>query len=366
METRLTEEVFMGITTFVATYTVPLVTQSGGGQGPILNMSELPAEAVATSTCDMFERVPVGKIDERSKLENEILKKLKSKELAYIPKKLPASIKASSLCAVDHHTGLEVKIVPNFKKTYEECYSPKIYSCIFSNIPGTNNSLASLLYLLDPTVHLLFFDHGGDISEFDSMVVEPPQGLAILIEAENEYGEKYLIVEGVLANKSFNELVPLSSVNGIVHSRVYYFVNECIEEYARELGMIAFTSTYQVQSTSEVGPIEYLEYLSKLYKFKFKRGRRTRKRSIRETKEPKTKWIISDNKTLDTHDSVYFVKDDALLKEKLSDAGLDWNEEHFTQAFARASDEPWGEDGCWGKCKGEVRGLNLSQFIRRS
>lgn len=298
---------------------------------------------------------------------------------------------------IDIKKRLVCKVIPNFKRNWEEIYSPNIYSCIFAErlqsldsqtdctkkYTPRGNSLASLLYILDERVHLLFFDMGGKFPEPNPKIAEPPQALAILMEVEDKNRKKYLLIEGVLSNEAFDELIPLQRFPNLplflnkTYKRAYHFVNDSIKKYAHWCGTRRFLSTYQVQSDDEVGPLQYVDCLKEIYQFRYNYDYE-KLPADKEKKGDENGWLVPKLEDLVSHGKLNLTKSNFDLEETLSERKLTLimnrkrESTYFTQAFTTANLEngrgdhgPWRRgdvDGCWGECTGEVYGKDLSEL----
>jgi hypothetical protein len=297
---------------------------------------------------------------------------------------------------IDIKKRLVCKVIPNFKRNWEEIYSPNIYSCIFAErlqsvdsqtdctkkYTPRGNSLASLLYILDKRIHLLFFDMGEKCSESNLKIPESPQALAILMETEDKNRRKYLLIEGVLSNEAFDELIPLPRFPNLpsflnkTYKRAYHFVNDGIKKYAHWHGARRFLSTYQVQSDDEVGPLQYVDCLKETYRFRYNYDYE-KLPADKEKNGNENGWLVPLLEDLVSHGKVHLTKSNFDLEKTLSEQrlALITNEKkestYFTQAFTTANLEsgqgnhgPWRKkdaDGCWGECTGEVYGKDLSE-----
>ena len=245
---------------------------------------------------------------------------------------------------------ISLQIRPSFKNTLEENYDPNIFSCIFKD---STNSLASLLYSIDPSVHLLFFN--SLVNKSKSKQSNYPEALAILVDVESE-GKEYLILEGLLANKEFN------SLNNFSGESIYFFVDDQIKKYAESLNKGFLLSLYQVQSEFEHGPLEFLDSIKHRYGFSFSYDRRKPK-GISSIAVEQDRWISSDKKIiLQEHLSSvkYLTKSSVELRKKLKKVGPNFFPEFF-QSFAGFTNisegvmaGPYAEEGCWVVPKGDV------------
>ncbi|MBT5022283.1 hypothetical protein HOK51_03745 [Candidatus Woesearchaeota archaeon] len=224
-----------------------------------------------------------------------------------------------------HNSKLTVEISNN----YDQINNLNIPACIFK---GELNSLSSLLYCLDPRMQLLVFSPKYNKTQ-NTMDPDSPNALAILFEAKDKSGNDYLVVEGVLANKKFNNLILENHSKEKLKSSPYYFVDQQITNFINSLNETRienkqkqFTqalSTYQVQSLNEVGPIQYLNIASKIHSFWYGSG------ICKENNE----WLGSDPKILNSHDSIFLEWQSNDLEELLKTANAPWDKTNFLQAF---------------------------------
>lgn len=266
---------------------------------------------------------------------------------------------SDSLCS--YLAELEKKIAPQmmrigFNEKWEDNYEDKAVIegvCIFK---GGNNAHNSLLYCIDPSTNMLFFSAENNSA----------RAVNILFDAHDLNGNQYVVLEGVLMNKEFEQWKPLFWVPGKelnpnlqerkVHLDLMLYYAARYSYYSKKKLFINMT---EITGTGEYGPHEFLHYLPRLFpNVSYQHEKNPDPRRTDEVK------ILIQSKRAG-RSTLYLQKDNSQLQKILEENDVKILPKHLIDGKLKLMAHTWADypinSNTWeNTCEGPVYGIIVS------
>lgn len=240
------------------------------------------------------------------------------------------------------------KIKAGFYPDWKRNFDSKVKACIFQ---GGSESFYSLLYSLDPQVHLLFFND----NLFDEQKDPFAQAFAFLFEAKDATGSDYMVFDTFHCNSEFGNLeLKRGSIYDFVFEAVLRFFLFKYSLNPKAQFVINSNQFDYAENGKSKGSVVLLQYLAKNLGLSFKssienvRGQEWDTLTL-NTEESDTKLLSKDSSGLD-----------AILKSSEDKRIVEFNGE-ISSFLSHSFGRYLIEGTSIGSGRGVVRGIYWSQ-----